>query len=243
MAKLSPLHSGTRLIDGDEKVGFTVSRGFQAFLNQIEALNVKVGSDQFGVHIDDDGVVRIGDGTDNYVQFDTDGTQTMVGTARKYRHVRVGAGSWKGGVSAPAAGFIAIFPTIDFDTASDDESHYSVLVPYRFESGSTINFAIDWTYEGVQDNGTVCWGIEYICLGDGDTVDGSTTTSLETTAGSHTTGTMIRTIFTTGITGAHAHDVLAVRVYRDVSGDDLAADACLIETHFEFIMNKMGEDT
>ena len=54
---------------------------------------------------------------------------------------------------------------------------------------------------------------------------------------------MVRTWFTTGITGAHAHDILGVMLYRDVSGDDMAADACVVQAHFMFMMDKIGEAT
>ena len=94
MAKYSPLNSGTRLVDGNEKIGITISREFQAHINQIEALKVKSGAtDQLGIHIDDDGVVRIGDGVTNYTQFDTDGEITLAGTARVTRHIPLGVGS------------------------------------------------------------------------------------------------------------------------------------------------------
>ena len=166
---------------------------------------------------------------------------TLKGDARVYRHIRVTAPSWKGGVSAPADGFVGIVPTIDFDAASDDEAHYSVLVPYRFEAGSTIDFAVDWVYEGAADAGTVCWGIEYRCICSEGVVDGTTTTVLQITAGGHTTGQLVRTVFDTGIIGACAHDDLAVRLYRDVSADSLAVDACVIEVHFEILMDKLGE--
>lgn len=74
MAKLSPLNSNTKLTEGNETAGFTISRPFQAFLNQIEALRVRSDSDQIGIHINDTtGVVRIGDGVTNYIEIGTNG--------------------------------------------------------------------------------------------------------------------------------------------------------------------------
>jgi len=188
--------------------------------------------------------VSIGDGgTTNYTEIKSDGEINLHGTARVLRHIRVAAPSWSSGVTAPSSGFVGVLPVLCFDKTTDDSVHYSILCPYRIATGSTIDFGVDWTYEGTQDNGTVCWAIEYINLTTGETVAGTTTTRTETTAGTHTTGTMIRTIFTTGITGAVAHDVIGIRLYRDTSADTLDTDACLIQTHFEFIMDKLGEAT
>ena len=244
MAKYSPLNSGTRLVDGNEKVGLTISREFQAHINQIEALKVKSGAtDQLGIHVDDDGIVRIGDGVTNYTQFATDGEITLAGTAQVTRHIRIAATSWKPGVSAPSVNFVGVWGTIGFDALSDDEVNYSVIVPYRIAAGTTIDLAVDWCYEGGDDAGTVCWGIEYQFLAQGGAVDGTTTTILGTSAGNHTTGTLVRTEIDTGMVGALEGEILGMRLYRDISGDTLAADAELIQVHLHYVMDTLGGAT
>lgn len=50
------------------------------------------------------------------------------------------------------------------------------------------------------------------------------------------------------VVGAVAHDDLGLRLYRDVepvsgSEDTLGADACLIQVHFAFTMDKLGQPT
>ena len=189
------------------------------------------------------GDTRLGDSATNYAEFKSDGELNLHGTARVKRHVRVGAHSWKAGSTAPAEDFIGILPVFCFDKTTDDSIHYSLICPYRMVAGSTINVKVDWTYQGAQDNGTVDWGLEYINLTTGETVDGATTTIHKETDGSHTTGKLIRTTLSTGIIGAVAHDVIGLRLFRDSSEDSLDTDACGIQVHFEFLMDKLGEAT
>lgn len=191
------------------------------------------------------GVVKISNNNDNsnYAQIDQDGELTMAGTGRVIRHVRVTAPSWSLGASAPAAGFVGIYPTLDFDNSIDDEAHYSLIIPYRFAAGTVINVDVDWCYEGAPDAGTVDWALEYITVAPGEAVAGGTTTIHKVSAGNHTSGNLVRTTLDTGIVGAVAHDDLGLRLYRDVSEDSLGVDACLIQVHFQFIMDKLGQPT
>lgn len=184
---------------------------------------------------------RLGNGTGGVTTDPTTGVVTFTGTSRVYQHVRIAAPSWKIGVAGPTPGYVGIVPVMAFDSAADDSIHYSLITPWRIETGSEIGVVVDWCYTGGADAGTVCWGLEYINIADGEAVAGGTTTTLETTAGTHTTGLMVRTAFTTGIVGAVAHDVIGLRLYRDVSGDTLATDANFIQAHFEFLEDKLGK--
>ena len=192
--------------------------------------------------LNEDGSVDFG-GSANYSRFDNNGRLTMAGSARIERHVRVTAPSWKSGVAGPTEGFLSVWPILKFDAASDDEVHYSILIPYRFTAGSTISVVVDWCHEAVADAGTVCWGLEYRVIEPGETVTGATTTILGTSPGTHAQHVLVGTPLDTGILGVVAHDVIGLRLYRDVSGDTLAVDADLIQVHFEFIMDKLGEPT
>ena len=167
----------------------------------------------------------------------------MAGTGRVIRHVRVAAPSWSPGASAPSAGFVGIFPTLDFDNLTDDDVHYSLIVPYRHAAGTVIQVDVDWCYEGAPDAGTVDWALEYINVAPGEAVAGGTATIHKVSAGNHTSGNLVRTTLDTGIVGAVSHDDLGLRLYRDVSEDTLGVDACLIQVHFCFIMDKLGQPT
>ena len=197
--------------------------------------------------VDDNGKVSaigalIGDGLSDYIDIDDDGQLTLYGLARFYEHIRVGASSWKLGVAGPAEGYEGILATLDFDAASDDEVYYNLLIPNGFETGSNMSVKVDWCYSGAADAGTVCWAMEFILIDEGETVDGTTTTIAICSPGSHTSGKLVRTTFASQIRFAVAHEVLGVRLYRDVSADTLAADAKLIQVHFEFLQNTFGQN-
>lgn len=166
---------------------------------------------------------------------------TLAGDGMVYNHVRVTAPEWKQGSTAPTEGFVGIAPVWKFSKAADDEVHYSLIVPYRMVVGSVINVAVDWTYTGTQDNGTVCWKLEYKNVANGEVIADGTTTINKTSASTHTTGTLIRTALDTGIVSAVSHDDLMLRLWRDFSEDTLDTTADLVQVHFEFLRDKIGK--
>jgi len=134
-----------------------------------------------------------------------------------------------------------MYPVLLFDNAIDTDANYSFIVPQDMKVGSTIDVIINWTYSGAQENGDVTWAGTYINVADGEAVDGSTTTIKVTTAGSHTTGLRVISQLATGITGAVADDVIGMRLWRDVSLDDLVPDAQVMSVRFEYTKDKLGE--
>lgn len=200
------------------------------------------------VIVDDAGLITIPGGSfigagANHSDFSATGILTMAGTARVYGHVRVTAPSWKFGAAAPTAGFLSVWPIVSFGAGADDEVHYSLICPFRMAAGTAIQVTVDWCHQAVADNGTVCWGLEYRTIEPGEDVTGMTTTILGTSPGTHAQHDLVRTTLATGITGTVAHDVIGLRLYRDVSGDTLAVNADLIQVHFRLMMNKLGEPT
>jgi len=184
----------------------------------------------------------------NYSEINDKGFLNLHGKARAIRHLRVGAGNWKPGASAPSAGFDGVFNYIEFDNASDDEVYFTLIVPSRLDLSVDVEFAVDWYYTGGQDNGTVCWAAEYKGIKAGEVVTGAGTVIAKTSAGNHLTGKMVRTTFTTKILAANLeeHDTFGIRLFRDVdgahdAGDTLVANARIINTHFHFIQNKLGK--
>ena len=208
--------------------------------------------------IDGDGNTKIGDGgVTNYAQFKADGEVNLHGTAKVWRHLRVGAANWKGhGVNAPTENTEGVFFTVDFDNTADDSAYFTLIVPYRWDGTTDIEFAVDWFYDGggspgtVEDAGTVCWGLEYKSIQAGELVTGVGTVIGKTSAGNHESDKMVRTVFTTKILAANltVGDIIGLRLFRDVDGgeddgDTLATDARLLNTHFHFVQNKLGETT
>ena len=192
--------------------------------------------------------IKIG-GDDNYTSFSATGVQTMTGTARVHKHFRIGAASFFKKDNPPAEDLVGITPVLLFDPGViDEQAYYSDVVPFEMLAGSDIEVEINWCYEGGQDNGTVVWGIEFINTATGEAVAGGTTTITGKSAGTHTTGVLVRTAIddVANIAGSVAHDILTIRIYRDSSdevNDTLAVDACLVQVHLHFVMDKIGEPT
>jgi len=252
MAKLSPLHSGTRLVDGDDKVGFTISREFQSWVNQIEALKVQVGTDYIGIHIDDDGIVRIGDGVTNYTQFDVDGEITLAGTARVQRHHPLGVGVLvKHGANDPTLDNEGLYTTQDYQAGAIQELFYEKNVPWRNVDGGDKTVELFWFMDGNAATAAkfVRWGVQYKSTAVGEAVAGVGTSFTQDVASldaaNYTAGTLIRTELTTKILGADltAHDCLAIRIYRDGVADDCADEARLVAVRAEFLMDSLGKTT
>jgi len=165
----------------------------------------------------------------------------MTGDGRVVNHIRIGAMSWHKGAAGPTDSDIGIFHTLAFDKDSDDEVHYDLIVPYRMEAGSGTTVIADWAYTGGADAGTVCWALEYKTIEPGEALAGGTTTITQVSAGTHTSGQLVRTIFTDKILGGVAHDELGIHLYRDVSEDSLGTDAELVAVHMMFTRDKMGD--
>jgi len=161
--------------------------------------------------------------------------------ARVKRHVRVTAPSWKMGVTAPTENQIGIFPVYSFDKNGDDIVYYSLIIPYTIETGSQIAVNIDWCYTGANDVGTVHWNLTYITVGEGELIDGTVSYIKQTSTGNHVSGTLVNTYLTGNIIGAIAHNILGLKLIRDTSEDTLDTDAHMIQVHFEFIEDKLGE--
>jgi len=183
---------------------------------------------------------RIGGATD-YVDIDGNGVIVFHGDARFHNHIAIPSPNWLPGGTAPTAGFVGIWPVLSFSSGGPlEEVYYALMVPYRFDGVTTMNVYIDWCYTGSSDNGTVKWDVEYRSIEPGEVVNGATTSISGTSAGNHTSGELVRTAISTGIT-CEPHDDLGIKLTRDSATDTLATDAHLIEVHLQFTTNRLGE--
>ena len=189
------------------------------------------------------GLWRFGD-ENNYSIFNKFGLLNMIGTARIEKHIRVAAAEWKKGLTAPEEKWEGVFSTLDFSNVLEESAHFTLIVPYSLASGTTIEIEINWLHNS-EDAGKVVWGLEYIFLDCDETVKGTTTKITQASTGSHTEGELICTTAKTKLTGVIAEELLGLRIYRDIDdeNDTLGEDARMVEVHFHYTSDKLGEPT
>ena len=178
----------------------------------------------------------------SYLEINDKGQLILHEDARVLRHLRIGAAGLKIGASSPTAGFTGVFPHLSFSQVVNQEAHFQIIIPHRWDPSMGIEICFDWFYTGVQDNGTVKWGLEYNAKEEGEDPTAGSTTITETTVGNHTTGLLVRTCIATKILAANlkAEDTMGMRIFRDQANDTLATGAILVGIHLHFIENKLG---
>jgi len=194
------------------------------------------------------GDINLGDGgTTNYASLSAVGQLTLVGTARVWKEIIIGAGSFHKGSSAPIDGYInGVVHTLDFnsnDTAQ--HGHYNMLVSSDFAVGTEISVEVDWYFDDIEADHYTTWEIQYLSLTDGeDPATATTTIYQKSVISTGNNDKQIHTIFGTGITGAVADDTLSIRLSRDTDAtndtDDLAQDARLLAVHLHYMADKLG---
>lgn len=201
-------------------------------------------------NITDVSSIIIGDDTNDLLVLGT-GVVTMTGDARVKNHLRIPAQTFKKvvGGSPPAELLVGIVTVLDFDDDANEQAYYTEVSPFRIDETMDVNVVIEWTFAANQDaaDKKVQWGIEYIAIAEGETVNGTTTTVRQLSAGSHNSGegTSVRTKFADSVdlTGIAAEDSIGIRVFRDAEqpADTFVGDARLMVLHLHFVSNKLGE--
>ena len=144
----------------------------------------------------------------------------------------------------PAESFEGLYYTLDFDKSTEESAYCQEHVPFRWDVATDIEITIAWLHDSV-DNGAVVWGIEYKEIKAGEIIAGVGTTITQASAGTHTAGVEIRTVFTTKILhdNLEQDDDLAIRFYRKAVdiGDTLNEDARAINVHITFTQYLRGK--
>ncbi len=179
----------------------------------------------------------------NYTEIKADGEINLYGTARVKKHIDIGAVDWHRGASAPTEVDIGVFHTLEFGSAGTDEIHACIVCPHDFAAGTSIDVTIYWTYTGAQDNGTVRWELEYKNIATGEAVAGAGTVIASSDPGNHATGDLVQTQLTASITGAAVNDIIGLFLSRNSGSDTLSTGANLIDVHFEYVSDRLGEST
>ena len=181
----------------------------------------------------------------HYTSFTNRGAIEMHGDARVYRHMVIGAVSWKIGAGAPTASFENIYPTLTFADGRDDAAHYGTWVPYRWDDTTDMTVAIHWRHDTVAKTGKVLWNLNYIGAKEGEHPVGAGTLISELSAGNHPQDEILVTTFGTNMLAVNLErmDDLGLKVWRN--GDDgtdlLTEGAELIAVHIHFTMNQLGD--
>lgn len=164
-----------------------------------------------------------------------------------WRHLDIGAASWKPGATAPTFSFLATFVALDFAAGRDDEAHYDTWIPTRWGNATNMIAVVRWFHDTGADTGEVRWKLIYLSAGCGDDPTAAGTEIIQDSGGTHAADTIICTQFSTEIPAANLtrDDDLGLRLWRDSASDppalDLAEDARLISLHIHYIQNRHGE--
>ena len=182
-------------------------------------------------------------GATHYMEVKTDGEINLHGNARVVKDLSISAADWCLVYSPPSLTATSIFAALEFDEVSDDVMHYSLIIPSDWDPATDIEFVVDWIASAGEDNGTVCWGLEYLGKKDGENISGGSTFISQVSAGNHTESFVVRTTFTSKILASNleAGDLLGLKLRRDVSEDTLDGGCHLINTHLRYTTNKLGE--
>lgn len=183
---------------------------------------------------------------EQHTGFESIGEPITLGTGSKVeRHLRIDAKRFQiPAANYPANGFEGLFPTLDFDKATEESIYANGFVPLRWKSASDMTIAINWFHDTL-DAGKVLWGIEYRSIKSGETIDDSTTTITQLSAGTHTAGDLVTTTFSTKILGSNleSDDIIGIRLFRKAADatDTLEEDARLVSMHTYFTQDKLGK--
>lgn len=183
----------------------------------------------------------------NALEIRPDGEIILHGTARVTRHYLIDPKRFKmPAANFPAESFEGLFYTLDFDKNTEESAYCQEHIPFRWAEDTDIEVVVDWLHDSV-DDGKVVWGIEYKSIGSGEVVVGAGTEITQVSAGSHVAGKLVRTVFTTKILGSALaeEDCLAFRLFRKAADgeDTLNEDARVINIHFHFTQDKLGQAT
>ena len=120
---------------------------------------------------------------------------------------------------------------LDFDPSSDENAQFSIAFPKSWNEG-TITFKVFFTVTGT-DTGTVAWGLSGVAIADDGSIDTAFGTNVVATAKAHsgTSNDLDVTDESGAVTIAGspaAGEQVFFNIFRDVSADNLTADAKLL---------------
>jgi hypothetical protein len=185
---------------------------------------------------------NIGDGT-NETQFSSDGTQTMVGTARVKRVLPLDLDAVRIGGVGPSNGLVGNFAVLNFKAATDDIIYFNFHVPEGLDPTENIVFTIFWSPSNANTD-NVKWNLTYTALADGEDMSVAGTALTITEAANGTTDQLqISATLTIPAAAIAQEDIIGVAFQREGSAgtDTFTGLAQVAAIHIEYTVNKLGD--
>lgn len=136
------------------------------------------------------------------------------------------------------------FKTLDFDKDADEYACFNMPAPDYWDLG-TVTAQFYWTAASGETSNTVVYAIQGVSLSNDDATDTAYGTAVAATADNLIAASDIHVTAATGavtLGGTPAKgDMLFFRIYRDVSEDDLPADAKLIGVKIKFGISQFDD--
>lgn len=135
------------------------------------------------------------------------------------------------------------YATLDFDKDTDELAHFGIMSPAYWDAG-TVTATVYWTAAAGTASETVSWCVQGMSFANDDALDQAYGTAVAVADALIATGDVHVTSATSAITiggTPTAGDWLQFRIYRDVSEDNLAADAKLLGVRIEFGVAKFTD--
>lgn len=129
--------------------------------------------------------------------------------------------------------------TLNFDKDSDEFAQTQLAMPHDWDAG-TVKFSFYWTCNGGGAAETVSWNGQGRSYANSDALDqawGTTQAVVDTWLADDDAHISAQTAACTLAGGPAASELVMLRFWRDVSGDDLATDAQLIGVMMEYTRN------
>jgi hypothetical protein len=186
----------------------------------------------------------LGDGgTTNYANIASDGTLTLVGTARVIKNLTI---PLEGGFGASApTSRVSEAPFLSWTFAVNDDSHHTIQVPHDMDTSEDALIYIEWYTSVDQTDDEVNWQVMWNSKTTGEAVNSGATTD---TSGDQTCPTQwqIKETLVETIPGGSltADDTLGIDLTRIaiVDGTDPQVGTIhVLSFHVEYTSNKLGE--
>lgn len=137
-----------------------------------------------------------------------------------------------------------LYKTLDFDTSTQEFAGFVIPMPKSWNDG-TITFQVIWTFATGSAAQTVDWALEAVAISDDDPISATFGTAVVVTDTAIAAGDVHISAVSSALTvgGSPSNgDLVAFRIKRNVSTDNLGGDARLIALRI-FYTENASDDT